>query len=257
MTSSAAVQRALEQPKRAGHPALVAFLTGGFPQREGWADLLLQVASEADVVEVGVPFTDPMADGMTIQRSSARALEGGASLRWILDTLRDLPARPQAPILLMSYLNPLLALGERELVPQLQAAGVAGLIVPDLPLEESAGLRAALEVAGLGMVQMVTPVTPEARVARLCEASRGFVYAVTVTGITGGQAAGGDGLEAYLRRVQAASPIPVLAGFGIRGPAQVAALGGAAGGVIVGTALIETVERGEDPVAFLRSLRPD
>jgi tryptophan synthase alpha chain len=253
--TASGIQQALEQPKRAGQPALVAFLTGGFPQREGWGELLSRVASEADVVEVGVPFTDPMADGVSIQRASKAALEDGVTLRWILDTLKGLPQPPQAPILLMSYLNPLLSLGN-DLVAELQAAGVAGLIVPDLPLEESAGLRAAFVEAGLGLVQMVTPVTPEPRVAELCRASGGFVYAVTVTGITGGKTAGSDGLVDYLQRVQAASPIPVLAGFGIRGPEQVATLGAAASGVIVGTALIECLERGDDPVAFLRSLRP-
>jgi len=250
------IQQALQQPKREGHPALVAFLTGGFPRREGWGDLLLQVAREADAVEIGVPFTDPMADGLTIQRSSQVALEQGVTLRWILDTLKALPERPQAPILLMSYVNPLLALGSEGLVGELQAAGVAGLIVPDLPLEEGAGLRAALDECGLGLVQLVTPITPEARVAELCQASGGFVYAVTVTGITGGKTADSGELVSYLQRVQAASPIPVLAGFGIRGPEQVATLGSAASGVIVGTALIECVERGDDPVAFLRSLRP-
>jgi tryptophan synthase alpha chain len=234
-------------------PALAAFLTAGFPEPDRFVDTLRSVASEADVVEVGVPFSDPMADGLTIQRASRAALEAGVTLPWILEGIRS--ARPAAPVLLMSYLNPLLARGLGTLAEEAAAAGVGGLIVPDLPWEESGELREAVEPRGLGLVQMVTPVTPPDRLATLCAASRGFVYAVTRTGITGAAVDVAPVLS-FLDRVRELSPVPVLAGFGVRGPEQVRALADHADGVIVGSALVETLERGEDPVAFLRSLRP-
>jgi tryptophan synthase alpha chain len=246
---------ALRAGARSGEPALVAFLTAGFPQRAQFKEQLAAVAEAADVVEIGVPFTDPMADGMTIQRSSREALRQGVSLQWILDELSAM-ARPRAPLLLMSYLNPLLSYGYERLAAASAAAGVCGYIVPDLPLDESGALHSALAVHGLALVQMVTPVTPAARLKRLCEASEGFVYAVTMTGTTGRSVAPpGDVLE-YLARVRAAASVPVCAGFGIRTRAQVEVLRGAVDGVIVGSALVEVLERGGSPQVWLAALRP-
>lgn len=238
-----------------GRAALVAFITAGFPSRERFLADLAQVAATADVVEIGVPFTDPMADGMTIQRASRGALAQGVTLPWILDALRTAEPRPAAPLLLMSYLNPLLAYGLDRLPRAAREAGVRGVIVPDLPYEECAELRDALGAAGVGLVQMVTPVTPDARLKMLCEAARGFVYAVTMTGTTGRSVAVPDDVLAYLARVRAVSPIPVCAGFGIRSREQVERLRGHVDGVVVGSALVEVLERGEDPTAFLEALR--
>ncbi|MGB5132306.1 MAG: tryptophan synthase subunit alpha [Steroidobacteraceae bacterium] len=238
-----------------GRPALIAFMTAGFPSRARFAADFLAVGEAADVIEVGVPFSDPMADGMTIQRSSRAALARGVTLDWILAELTTLPKRPGAPLLLMSYLNPLLAHGLTKLPGEARAAGIAGFIVPDLPFEECAELRAALGGEGIALVQMVTPVTPEARLAMLARESQGFVYAVTMTGTTGKEAAVPDAVLDYLDRVRAVSAVPVCAGFGIRHAAQVARLAGHADGVIVGSALVEVLERGEDPAAFLRGLK--
>lgn len=247
----------LEQGVRAvsGRPALLPYLTAGFPEREGFAELLMRVAEIADGVEIGVPFSDPMADGVSIQGSSQVALSQGVSLRWILETLRELPERPAAPLLLMSYLNPLLAYGLEPLARDAAAAGVSAFIIPDLPWEESADARAALGAAGLGLVQLVTPLTPPERLQMLAKGSRGFVYAVTMTGTTGGDALPDD-LTDYLARVREAADVPVCAGFGIRRREQVAALTGHADGVIVGSALIDTLAEGGDPIAFLRGLLP-
>jgi tryptophan synthase alpha chain len=240
------------------HPprlALAAFLTAGFPDRERFLGLLPAVAAVADVVEVGVPFSDPMADGTTIQRASRAALAAGTTLRWILEALAALAPRPRAPLVLMSYLNPLLAFGLERLARAAVAAGVSGVIVPDLPLEESAALRSALGPAGIASIGMVTPVTPPERLRRIGEASQGFTYAVTVTGTTGGLAPARDGLASYLDRARAASAAPLLAGFGIRDARQVATLAGHADGFIVGSALIEAIEASRDPAAFLATLR--
>jgi tryptophan synthase alpha chain len=249
------ISTAIEAARAGGRPALVGFLTAGFPSRAGFKDNLAAVASVCDVVEIGVPFTDPMADGTTIQRASFVALADGVTLPWILEELRSLPTRHQAPILLMSYLNPLLAYGLGRLPADAAAAGVSGFIVPDLPFEESADLRAALDGEGLALVQMVTPVTPEERLARLCAAAQGFVYAVTMTGTTGKAVTVPDEVLAYMDRVKKVSPVPVCAGFGIRSRDQVALFGAHVDGVVVGSALVETLERGENPRAFLASLR--
>ena len=237
-----------------GEPALVAYLTAGYPQRERFREHLRSLAAAADVVEVGVPFTDPMADGVTIQRASHAALAQGVTLGWILAELGALGPQ-RAPLLLMSYLNPLLAFGLDRLAEASAAAGVSGFIVPDLPLDESAELQAALESRGLALVQMVTPVTGAARLAALGAGSQGFVYAVTMTGTTGRNVAVPDEVLAYLERVRAACALPVCAGFGIRSRAQVERLRGHVDGVVVGSALVEVLERGEDPAAWLAQLR--
>jgi len=249
-----AIADAIRSASSRGAPALVAFMTAGFPGRARFAADLLQIGEAADVIEIGVPFSDPMADGITIQRSSRVALAGGATLEWILAELTALAQRPRAPLLLMSYLNPLLAHGVGKLPAATRKAGISGFIVPDLPFEECAELRAALSGQGIALVQMVTPVTPVARLGRLARESQGFVYAVTMTGTTGKDVAVPDSVLAYLERVRAASATPVCAGFGIRHAAQVARLAGHADGVIVGSALVEVLERGEDPVPFLRNL---
>jgi len=241
-----------------GGTAVVAFVTAGFPSREKFCEHLTQVGNAADVVEIGVPFTDPMADGMTIQRSSREALRQGVTLRWVLEELGAMQKAgqlPSAPLLLMSYLNPLLAFGFAALAATAARSGVCGFIVPDLPYDESADFRAALEPHGLGLIQMVTPVTQPERVARLCAATQGFVYAVTMTGTTGRTAAVPAEVTSYLDAVRKASKLPVCAGFGIRGRAQVAQLEGHVDGVIVGSALVEVMENGQDAGEFLRSLR--
>lgn len=250
------VERALARElPLGGRPALVAFITAGYPEPKEFLRTLRAVASAADAVEIGVPFSDPMADGVTIQRSSAVAIEKGVSLAWILDELARRDFELPAPVLLMSYLNPLLAFGYEALAKRAAAAGVSGFIVPDLPYEESAELLAALEPQGLALVQLVTPATPPERLRKLCAASQGFVYAVTRTGITGGESTLPPETAAYLAAVKAASKLPVCAGFGVRRADQVALIGQHADGVIVGSALVEVLERGADPAVFLRTLR--
>lgn len=250
-TISAAITAATAQ----GRPAIVAFMTAGFPDRAGFQSTLRAIAAEADVVEIGVPFSDPMADGATIQRASFAALQGGFTLPWLLEEIERMQPRPQAPLLLMSYLNPLLAFGLERLTEAAAKAGVAGFIIPDLPYEESAEMRAALDRVGIALVQMVTPVTPSARLEMLCRASQGFVYAVTMTGTTGKQVAVPDTVLEYMDRVKAVAPVPVCAGFGIRSAEQVARMQGHVDGVVVGSALVEVLERGEDPAEFLRALK--
>ncbi len=254
MAAGAEIGTAIGAARAAGRTALVGFLTAGFPTRKSFRDNLAAVTDCCDVVEIGVPFSDPMADGTTIQRASAAALADGVTLPWILDELRALQPRPAAPLLLMSYLNPLLSFGMDKLPAAARAAGVCGFIVPDLPFEESADIRQSMEAQGIALVQMVTPVTPAARLATLCAGAQGFVYAVTMTGTTGKQMEVPPDALTYMQRVKSASSIPVCAGFGIRSREQVERLGAHVDGVIVGSALVEILERGADPRPFLRSL---
>lgn len=238
-----------------GKTAIVAFITAGYPSRAKFREHLTQIGEAADVVEIGVPFSDPMADGMTIQRSSREALNQGFTLRWLLEELTTMQ-RPKAPLVLMSYLNPLMAHGFERLAAEAAQAGVCGFIVPDLPYDEGEEFRTALAKHGLGVIQMVTPVTRPERMAKLCAASQGFVYAVTMTGTTGRNASVPGEVSRYLDTVTATAKLPVCAGFGIRSREQVQQLQGHVAGVIVGSALVEVLESGKNPAEFLNSLRP-
>ncbi len=251
MTGAERIAAALSSPKQ-GSTALVAYLTAGWPTREGFRDLLDRVADVADVVEIGVPFSDPMADGVTLQRTAREALAGGVTLQWIADLLVE--RGPHAtPTLLMGYTNPFHQFGWRRLASAC-GASLDGFIIPDLPPEESGDCDRVVEAFGLGMVRLVAPNTPDDRLDRLVAAASGFVYAVTVNGITG--SALGD-VGGNLDRVAAAAKgrgIPVCAGFGVRTRDDVARLGKHVDGVIVGTALADVIARGEDPIAYLRGL---
>lgn len=248
------ISAAIEAAGHDGRTALIPFITAGYPEPGEFITTLKAVAEKGDVVELGIPFSDPMADGMTIQRSSFEALQKGVSLKWIFDRLDSAQGEIDAPLVMMSYLNPLLAFGYEALTERALKAGVCGFIVPDLPFEESEELRTALEAKGLGLIQLVTPATPDGRLQSLCDASRGFVYAVTITGITGGDTGLPPDLAEYLDKVTRVSRLPVCAGFGIRAAKDVANVGAHASGAIVGSALVEVLERGDDAAEFLGSL---
>jgi tryptophan synthase alpha chain len=262
-TGADLISAAIRRASGSGRPAIAAFLTGGFPSRRAFPGLLASAVAEADLVEVGVPFSDPMADGLTIQRSSRAALLDGTTLPWILDTVAGISGTKgeagtapsqAAPVFLMSYLNPIMAHGFERFADDAARAGVAGLIVPDLPLEESDELRSALDAEAIALVQLVTPATPPGRLELVCQASRGFVYAVTMKGTTGANV-DLDSVGEYLRRVRGVTSLPVLAGFGVRSASDVATLGRMADGVIVGSALVEAIEEGRDPAEFVREMR--
>lgn len=238
----------------AGGHAICAYLTAGYPTLEAFPGILDAVAAASDVVEIGVPFTDPMADGQTIQKASHVALTNGVDLDYIFETLSS--AELDAPHVLMGYYNPFLAYGLDRLVARMADAGTAGLIVPDLPLEESGELAASLGSQGQGLIQLVAPTTPDERLRRLAAESKGFVYAVTTKGTTGRSTEFDAGVLSYLDKVKAASALPVLAGFGVRERAQVEALSGHVDGAVVGSALIDAIDSGVDPASFVNGLRP-
>lgn len=254
MSAGAGLERRIRAANAEGRCALLPYLMAGFPRRAGFEALLERVAARAEIVELGLAFSDPTADGPVIAAAGQAALAEGATLAWLCERVAALRGRLAAGLVLMSYLNPLLARGLERALDELADAGFEGLIVPDVPLEEAGELRALADARGLALVQLVTPLTPPARVAALAAASRGFVYAVTRTGVTGARAEPAPVADT-LARVRAASALPVCAGFGLREPGQVRALRASCDGLVVGTALIERLQRGEDPLPLLESLR--
>lgn len=239
-------QRFSDLGKR-GEKALALFLTAGFPSRSSTLDLVLALEDGgADLVELGMPFSDPLADGPVIQRASAVALENGVTLPWILEQAAAIRARSTMPLVLMGYLNPIFRYGVESFLSDAAAAGVDGVILPELPLEEWERFVPLVNGADLAGILLVTPTTPASRVKAIDEASSGFLYCVSSTGVTGGSAP--PEAAAYIRDVKEnASRNPVMVGFGISLPAQAQALGRLADGVIVGSALLRKIAESATP----------
>jgi tryptophan synthase alpha chain len=197
----------------------------------------------ADGIELGVPFSDPLADGATLQRAGLKALEGGASVAMALELLRDFRTRHQIPVVLMSYYNPLLAYGLERLAREGAEVGLDGLIVPDLPLEEAEQLQAICRSNGLHLVVMLAPTSTPERIARAAGLAGGFIYCVALVGVTGARSELSSDLPDFLARVRATTSQPLVVGFGIPRPEHVRAMRGLADGVIVASALADLVER--------------
>ena len=230
--------------RAAGDKALVPFVTAGDPDLGTTAELVLAMADAgADVIELGVPFSDPTADGPTIQRASERSLAGGTTLRRVLALVKQIRPQVEIPLLLMGYANPFYALGVDGFVQEAVAAGVDGIICPDLPPEGGADLYGALDKAGVDGVLLAAPTTTPARLALLARETRGFLYYVSLTGVTGARQALATGIEAGVRSVRALSDVPVCVGFGVSNPAQAAEISRYADGVVVGGAMVERIER--------------
>lgn len=243
--------------------ALMPYLTVGFPQRESTMELVpaLEAAGGA-LFELGVPFSDPLADGTTVQRSSQRALENGVTLSFCMETVAGLRARGvQAPLLLMGYYNPLLRYGLARACADLAAAGGDGWIVPDLPPEEALDLQRAATDHDLDLIMLVAPTTPDERIAQIARISSGFIYCVSLTGVTGARRAMDAGLGDFLQRVRRHTDLPLVVGFGISNAEHVAQVSAHADGAIVGSALIAHIEGlpaaqlQEGAVAFVRGLQ--
>jgi tryptophan synthase alpha chain len=213
---------------------------GGFPSLAGSLDVGRAYAEFADLVELGVPFSDPLADGPAIQVAGQRALEQGATFERVLDQVAA-PLAREVPVVAMCYSNPLLARGARRAVGALADRGVSGLIVPDMPAAEANGLRTECDAAGIALVPLVAPTTPAEEVRHIAEHARGFVYVVSVTGVTGERTALPSGLADVVARVREAADVPVAVGFGIGTPEQVAAVAEIADGVIVGSRLVRAL----------------
>ncbi|MDD1772188.1 MAG: tryptophan synthase subunit alpha [Methanomassiliicoccales archaeon] len=235
------IGRAFSNAKAERRTALVCYLMAGVPSMPRSMEMVMAcVRGGADVMEIGVPFSDPVADGPVIQEASVKALENGVTPRMVLDLVRELRSRTDVPIVLMGYYNPIFRFGEERYVKECISTGVDGLIVPDLPLHESGSLMKLCRESGLDLVQLSTPLTPDQRAAELANATSGFLYLVTRPGITGGDTGTTPDMERQVRRAhEANNGMPVAAGFGISTPEKVRALRGmGADGVIVGSALV-------------------
>ena len=244
---------AFAKARAEGRTALVCYAMGG----DGDTAALLRAidGAGADVIELGLPFSDPIADGPTLQAAATRALASGATLRLLFAEAGLLTLR--APVVSMGYMNQIESMGVPAFVQAAARAGIAGVIVPDLPLEEAQPVRDALAAVGIDLVPLVAPTTSPERAARIAATARGFLYYVSVTGVTGARAALPEDLAARLRDLRAVSAAPVAVGFGISSPEQAAALRGHADGIVVGSAIVALHhEKGPAAVAALvRSLR--
>jgi tryptophan synthase alpha chain len=238
------IDTTFERLRARGERALVAYLMAGDPSLPETERLVVEAERRgADVIELGVPFSDPLADGPVIQRAGVRGLASGATLARVLETVADLRARVQVPLVLMTYYNPVLQFGLAAFARAAATVGVDGLIVPDLPHEESEPLRAETELAGVDLIHMVAPTSPPARVKAIARRSRGFIYVVSLTGVTGERRELPRDLDAQVRTLRLVTTKPVCVGFGVSTPEQVATVGRIADGVAVGSAIVRTIEQ--------------
>lgn len=256
------IDRTFERTRGEGRAALIAFVTGGDPDLDTTAELIPELAEAgADLIEVGIPHSDPIAEGPTIQAASERSLRAGTTPARILGEVERVREACDVPLLLMGYLNNVLARGEQRFVQDCAAAGVDGLIVADAPYEAATELQTACDANGVHRVLMVAPTSTPERVVQIARRSRGFVYCVSVTGVTGERAALDAGVQHLVRRIQRVTSTPVAVGFGISTPEQAAEVARTADGIIVGSALVRRIGAAtsraaaiDEAVSFVRSL---
>ncbi len=257
------IASAFDQARSQKRAALMPYMTLGFPDPGTSLDVIASLAAAgADLIELGVPFSDPLADGPTIQHSTQVALSHGVTSARCLEMVRDLRRRGiTQPLLLMGYINPILAFGPERYVAAAQAAGAAGLIIPDLPPEEAGQIETSCRQLGLALVYLIPPTASQERIRQVAERSSGFVYLVSVTGVTGARRELSSDLEEFIHRVRQATALPLAVGFGISTPQQAKAVGALADGVIVGSALIDRVGHAENAAsaagAFIHALKGD
>jgi tryptophan synthase alpha chain len=254
------IARAFERAAAERRAALIAYVCAGDPSLEDTVRIVPRLAEAgADVIELGIPFSDPIADGPAIQAASLRALRSGTTARGVLGAVRRIRERdPTTPLVLMTYLNPVLAYGLEAFAADASAAGVDGVIVPDLPVDEAAPLSAALGRVDVDLVLLAAPTTSAERLARIGRESRGFLYCVSVAGVTGARSGLPPELPKQLAEARARSSVPVAVGFGVSTPDQARTLAAHADGVIVGSALVSLLHESKGDLdratAFVRGL---
>ena len=247
---------------RSSGKKLVPFLTAGYPRLESTLPLVLAAeAAGAHMVELGVPFSDPLADGPVIQRTSQAALENGVTVAWVLETVAQIRERTRIPLVLMGYFNPILKMGLESFLDRARAAGVDGLIIPDLPPEEGAAFFNQARSMGISTIYLVAPNTSDERIQRLAREAQDLLYAVSLLGVTGSTLAAhppAGGLAHYLDRVRGASQVPFVVGFGLASPDDVRRVAAGADGVVIGSALLARLQKAADPpaetICYLKTL---
>ena len=238
------IQHRFEELRRRGEMGLVAFITAGDPSLEATESFVLALdAAGADVIELGVPFSDPVADGPAIQRSSERALRAGTTLSGVLDLVGSIRRKSDVPLVLFSYYNPVLQMGLERFASHAADVRADGVLITDLTPEEAGDYRRILHAHGLDTIFLAAPTSTDERLARIAEVSCGFLYVISRTGVTGARESLPEDLPALVRRVRRASQLPVAVGFGISLPGQVSILGGLADAAVVGSALVQEIEK--------------
>ncbi|MGH9682833.1 MAG: tryptophan synthase subunit alpha [Candidatus Acidiferrales bacterium] len=237
------ITKRFESLARAGELGLIAYITAGDPSLAATEKIALAAAEAgADIIELGVPFSDPVADGPTIQRASERALRNGATLAGVLGLVRQIRAQSEVPIVIFSYFNPILQMGLKEFAAQADLAGADGVLVTDLTPEEAGEYRAAMRSHGLDTIFLAAPTSTDARLEIIARSSSGFLYVVSRTGVTGAREALPEGLPELVRRARKFTKLPIAVGFGISLPTHVTVLGGIADAAVVGSALVSEIE---------------
>ncbi len=238
------IQKKFSELKKEREKALIFFLTAGDPSLRKTEELVLAFEKEgADLIELGVPFSDPLADGPVIQAASTRALKRGTDLEKILATVRRIRRKSQVPLLLMSYLNPIFHYGLESFAKKARSSGVDGLIVPDLPPEEGLDLSRIMRRHGLDLVYLLAPTSSKKRQKIVTRASRGFVYFVSLTGVTGSRSAGAASVKKLIGSARRMAKIPVCAGFGIRTPEDAKKMAAVSDGVIIGSSVVSALSK--------------
>ncbi len=233
--------------REAGRPLFVPYVMGGYPDLAASRRHAHLLAPYADIIELGIPFSDPLADGPTIQAAGQAALDAGTRPGDVLDIAADLRGGP--PVVVMTYFNTVIAQGADAFLAAAAAKGVAGIIIPDLPVDEAADARRAARAAGVALIALAAPTTDDARMAVIGEEAEGFVYLVAVTGVTGGEMSMDDRLRALVARARRHIPVPVVVGFGVRTPEQAAQIGTLADGVVIASELIRRIGDAPDAAA--------
>lgn len=258
MPEAASLSARFRERREEGRAALVPFVTAGYPSPDRSLEVLdALVRAGADVVELGIPFSDPLADGATIQRASFRALQEGMSVGGVLELLREFRARHDTPVVLFSYLNPVLRHGFESFLADARAAGAQGLLLTDLPSGADPEKEEAVRAAGLDLIRLVAPTTPPGRLPEVVRGGSGFVYYISRTGVTGARSELRRELTREVEALRDRVDLPIAVGFGISTPEQAALVARVADGVVVGSALIDALDEGgvDEAGAFLRSLR--
>lgn len=233
--------------REAGHPLFMPYVMGGYPDIAASTRHARILADYADVIELGIPFSDPLADGPTIQAAGQAALDGGTTPMDVLGIAAELRDGP--PVVVMTYFNALLAVGVGEFLARASECGVAGVIIPDLPVDEAADVRAAARGVGVALIALAAPTTDDARMAQVGRHAEGFVYLVAVTGVTGGEMTMDDRLRALVDRARRHIDAPVVVGFGVRTPDQAVQIGELADGVVIASEIIRQIGAAPDPAA--------
>ena len=242
------------------HTALIPYITVGYPSIEATLEVVpLLAGSGCDVVELGIPFSDPLADGATIQKASFYALKNGATPRLCLEVAKQLRQLVDIPLVFMTYFNPIFSYGLEEFCSACASSGVSGLIIPDLPPEEGSELEIITQRQNLDLIYLLAPTSTEERIRLVAERSRGFIYLVSLTGVTGARDKLSSGLEAFVARVRKVATQPLCVGFGISTPEQVRHVARIADGVIVGSRIIQLMEAKDNFISlvsdFIKGLR--